>query len=107
MDWMKAKCFRNYVPFTYLFDYSLQYTKKSDVILFMTASTAMASYCVLLFTMFRSSVVSLPAGAASCPHSQGFPPAAALVRNLHHGHHSSVSLHSKIIPSYDIRRVKG
>lgn len=40
---------------------------------------------------FRSSVVSLPAASPSCPHSQGFPPAAALVRNLHHGHHSSVS----------------
>lgn len=41
---------------------------------------------------FRSRVVSLPAGAPSCPHSQGFPTAATLVRDLHHGHHSSVSL---------------
>lgn len=41
--------------------------------------------------IFRSSVVSVPAGAPSCPHSQGLPPAAALVWNLHHGHHSSVS----------------
>lgn len=40
----------------------------------------------------RSCVVSVPAGAQSCPHSQGLPPAAALVRDLHHGHHSSVSL---------------
>lgn len=47
--------------------------------------------------MFRSSVVSLPAAAPSCPHAQGFPPAAALVRNLHHGHHSSVSLSSACV----------
>lgn len=40
----------------------------------------------------RSCVVSVPAVAQSCPHSQGLPPAAALVRDLHHGHHSSVSL---------------
>ena len=62
--------------------------KWGDLLLKMT-STAVAWY--LFFLMFRSSVVSLPAGAPSCPHSQGFPPAAALVGNLHHGHHSGVS----------------
>ena len=48
--------------------------------------------CLYVGNAHRSSVVPLPAAAPSCPDSQGFPSAAALVRNLHHGHHSGVSL---------------
>ena len=47
MDW-KANSFRNDMPFKYLFDYTLQYINKDDVILLMTASAAVASYCVVL-----------------------------------------------------------
>ena len=53
------------------------------------------SVCLFMGNMSRSSVVSLPAGAPSSSDPQGVPSTAALVWNLHHGHHSSVSLISE------------
>lgn len=67
-----------------------------DLILLVVLLTAIIECSVCGFVS-RSSVVSLPAGAPSCSHPQGVSSAAAVVRNLHHGHHSSVSLASEYV----------